>query len=131
MDYSNPMTASEIKVAKQHSSEEVDNVTQDIGLMSFVAIIGLFLLIQGCDIIEEDSDYDYVTNYDIEVTNDTFYTLNIYCDGDLEFSLGGYSSKTIYGVSSGTHTLEATWIGVTVAERSVYVDSDLVWTISS
>jgi len=98
-----------------------------IGLMSFVAIIGLLLLTQGCDVIEAVTDIDY----DIEVVNDTFYTLNIYCDGDLEFSLGGYSSKTIYGVSSGTHKLEATWLGVTMAERSTYVDSDLVWTISS
>ena len=95
------------------------------GLMGFAAIIGLLLLIQGCGVMEEINDYEY----DIEVVNDTFYTLNIYCDGDLEFSLGGYSSKTIYGVSSGTHKLKATWIGVAMAERSVYVDADLTWHI--
>ena len=96
-------------------------------LICLVVVLALFLSIQGCEVIDAVTDL----SYDIEIVNDTFYTLNIYCDGDLEFSLGGYSSKTIYGVSLGTHKLKATWLGITMAERSTYVDSDLVWTISS
>lgn len=95
------------------------------GLIGLVVVMGLFLSIQGCDIVDAVTNIDY----DIKVVNNTAFTLNIYVDGDLEFSLGGYSSRTIYGVSSGTHTLEATWLGVTMIDRSIYMDSDLVWTI--
>ena len=94
-------------------------------LIGLVVVSALFLSIQSCEIIDAVTDIDY----DIEVINNTAFTLGIYVDGSLEFSIGGDSSRTIYGVSSGTHTLKATWLGVSMIERSVYMDSDLVWTI--
>ena len=83
-------------------------------------ILGLALLIQSCDTMDE---------HDIAVFNDTDFSFSVYLDGVLQFKLAPGGSKTIKDVEYGSHTLDARVGSEIVAERVVYLDHDIEWTI--
>jgi len=82
-------------------------------------ILGLVLLIQGCDIVE----------YDITVFNDTDFDFSVYLDGEFQFKLGPGGSSVIKAVSSGTHTLEAISGDEVIAEETIDLTENIEWTV--
>ena len=92
--------------------------------------------VDGEVIAERTTDVDeniewtvYVETYDIEVINDTDFDFDIYLDSVFQFELEFWDSGVIENVLEGDHILEALIDDAVIAERDIYLDEDLEWTI--
>jgi len=71
----------------------------------------------------------YTSTYDIKIKNLTGSDFSVYLDGEYQFEVYAGGSRTIKGVSEGTHIIEAREDDFVIATRTLYVDSDIEWTV--
>jgi hypothetical protein len=101
------------------------------GVHSLEAIVGNEVIAEKTVNLNEDMEWlVYVERYNITVTNQTDLRLSIYLDDSYQLEAPPFSSKMIYGVSEGTHTLEARVGGDIIANRNFYLDKDTEWILS-
>lgn len=71
----------------------------------------------------------FVERYEITVINSTGADFSVYLDGVFQFDLRPGYSRTITGVSEGTHTIDARIVNVIIADETFFVDSDVEWEV--
>lgn len=101
------------------------------GIHDLEAAVGDEVVAENTIDLEEDLEWIvYIEEYDITVTNQTDLNLSIYLDDYYQFGSPPMSSKTIHGVSEGSHILEARIGGDIITSKKFYLDQDIEWSIS-
>jgi hypothetical protein len=101
------------------------------GVHTLEAMVGNEVIAEKTVNLSEDIEWVvYVQRYNITVTNQTDMRLSIYLDDSYQLESPPFSSKMIYGVSEGSHTLEARVGGDIIANRNFYLDKDTEWILS-
>ncbi len=71
----------------------------------------------------------FVERYEITVINSTGADFSVYLDGVFQFDLRPGYSRTITGVSEGTHTIDARIFNVIIADETLFIDTDIEWEV--
>ena len=126
MDVSNLQHRASILLESLTTSTEEGDPVRRSAHSFLLIILGVALLVQGCDIYDEDTYFAY----DITIVNDTRLNFAVYLDDAYQFKLSPGESATIKDVKEGDHTLQAVVSGFVVAERTLNLNQDTEWTVS-
>lgn len=99
--------------------------------LRWIASVFLTSALSGCGLLSAATDL-LLEGHSLTVINNCLgpnTTVNFYLDGGYRGTV--YTSRTFLGLSTRTYTLRAqgTGAGGSVFQRSLYIDSDMRWTL--